>query len=103
MVKGFSKEIYDTEKKIIEKVIISRRYVFISVLVLECCFYNDIYLFTFIKQAFLRFKNRWFCLLLDVNWKFWKVAYSVPAIFCLHFVSACENFWLLYLKQLGKG
>lgn len=55
MVKGFSKEIYGTEKKIIEKVIISRRYVFISVLVLECCFYNDIYLF---KQAFLRFKNR---------------------------------------------
>jgi hypothetical protein len=46
MLKGFSKEIYGREKKIIEKVIIS-----ISVLVLDCCCYNEIHLL-FISRPF---------------------------------------------------
>ena len=33
-----------------------------------------------------------FCLLLDTNFKFWHVTYSVPAISFLRFTSACGNF-----------
>ena len=33
-----------------------------------------------------------FCLLLDTNFKFWHLTYSVPATYCLRFASACGNF-----------
>ena len=49
---------------------------------------------------FLICKIREFYVLLDTNCKFWHLAYSVPAIFCVCF--ACEIFFATVFETIEK-
>ena len=59
-----------------------------------CIKYFEVYL-TFEPS----FKTREICLLLDLNYRFWQVNYSVPSTFCFVYILhlKCDNFGPLYL------